>query len=479
MKKSILILEITSALCLVTSYMKADNVLTSSTTQTVSGQTYTSTTADQSAVKVTAGTLSITKCKLYNSGNASSTDNASFYGTNAVMLAYGSSTSPVINSSYNYVAGSGTGSNGIFAYGKGVVKTSYDKIYQTGVNSRAIMASGGGTVTVIGDTATTVNGSSSVIATDRGSGTINVTGGIYTANGSNSAGLYSTGVISATDATFISNGGEIYVIEGSNSINVTNCKGTSNKNKWGILMYQSFSGDAEGSTGTFTATGGSLDYEGTCGGLFYNTNATAKIYLNGVTITNKCDTLVRSLKGGGGNNATASSGGTAYIYATDQTMSGMIYADANSKDYITLSGSTAYTNAKINPGNVASLVTLTMDATSTLSLASDCYINGAISISGLTSGSIVSNISGNGHSIYYTKSTNSGLNGATYSLTNGGYLLPLGTNGISSIEDATESVTTVYTLNGVITSSDNLTPGIYIVRTVNGNVVTTKKIIVK
>ena len=117
----------------------SDNVLTSSTTQSVSGNTYTSTTSDQSAVKVTDSTLTISKCKLYNSADASSTDDASFYGTNAVMLSYGKSTSPVITSSNNYVSGTGKGANGIFAYGNGSITTTGDTIYQTGGNARAIM----------------------------------------------------------------------------------------------------------------------------------------------------------------------------------------------------------------------------------------------------------------------------------------------------------------------------------------------------
>lgn len=469
---------------------ETDNVLTSTSTQTVSGQTYKSTSSDQSAVKVTAGVLTITKCKLYNTADASSTDNASFYGTNAVMLAYGKNTSPVINSSYNYIAGSGKGTNGIFAYSGGSVTSTSDTIYQTGGNSRAIMASGGGTINVFNDVATTVNGSSSVIATDRGGGTINVSGGTYTANGSNSAGIYSTGTITASDANFISNGGEIYVIEGSNNITVNNCSGTSNKNKWGILMYQSFSGDASGSTGKITLTGGSITYNGTAGGLFYNTNATAYIYLNGVSIVNKCDTLVRSLKGGWGNNATASYGGTTHIIASGQTMEGMIYADANSKDYITLSNSTVYSQASINPGNVAGLVTLTIDATSSLSLASDCHINGAVSISGLSSGTTINNISGNGYSIYYTKSTNSGLGGLTYALTNGGYLLPEGTSGVQTADltDAPATVT-VFNLNGMRMSLDkeisdvqsyldglSIPSGIYIVKSQVGTTTKTVKL---
>ncbi|MCH4156429.1 MAG: T9SS type A sorting domain-containing protein [Muribaculaceae bacterium] len=475
----------------------ADNVLTSTSDQTVSGQTYSSTTTDQSAVKVTAGTLTITKCKITNSANASSTDNASFYGTNAVMLCYGAKTTPVISSSNNYVSGTGRGANGIFAYGTGVITTSNDTIVQTGGNARAIMASGGGTITVNNDVASTTDASSSMIATDRGGGTITVNGGSYTANGQNSAGIYSTGAITANDATFLSNGGEIYVIEGSNSITANNCSGTSKYNKWGILMYQSFSGDATGSTGTMTITGGSLNYSGTKGGLFYNTNATAKIYLNGVTITNACDTLVRSLKGGWGNNATASYGGTTYITASGQTMEGMMYADANSKQYITLSNSTAYTNAKINPGNVASLVTLTIDDSSTLSLASDCYINGAITFATAPSTSTtIPNISGNGHCIYYTSSTNSALGGGTFKLTNGGYLCPAG-SGVTSVLTGDQAAkveifnisgqkvysdangTTSTTENQEILNNLDVANGLYIVRAIAGNSIVTTKMIKK
>lgn len=463
---------------------RSDNVLISSSDQSVSGQTYSTTTTDQSAVKATDGTLTISKCKLYNSADASSTDNASFLGTNAVMLSYGSNKSPVIKSSLNYVAGSGRGTNGIFAYGTGSITTTSDTIYQTGGNSRAIMAAGGGTINVFNDVATTVDGSSSVIATDRGGGTINITGGTYTANGSNSAGIYSTGTITADGANFISNGGEVYVIEGSNNITVKNCIATSNKSKWGVLLYQSFSGDAQGSTGTITLTGGSLTYNGTIGGMFYNTNSTAYIYLNGITLTNKCDTLVRSLKGGWGNNATASNGGTTYIIAKGQAMSGMIYADANSKDYITLSEGSSYTNASINPDNVAKLVTLTMDENSSLSLAADCHINGAVSIAGLTSGQTVSNITGNNHNIFYSTTGSPALNGAIYSLTGGGYLCPEGTDtGIGEVTTSTDipAEVTIYNLcgqvvlhttegsistakNAAILSSSSLPKGVYVAK---------------
>jgi hypothetical protein len=64
-----------------------------------------------------------------------------------------------------------------------------------------------------------------------------------------------------------------------------------------------------------------------------------------------------------------------------------------------------------------------MDATSSWTVTANSHINGLITNPGI-SGTSVSNITGNGYDVYYTKSTNTALNGLTYTLQNGGYLLP-------------------------------------------------------
>ena len=67
------------------------------------------------------------------------------------------------------------------------------------------------------------------------------------------------------------------MIEGANTIDLNNSTLTSSvADKWGVMIYQSFSGDAEGSEGTFTMTGGSLVYTAN-GPLFYVTNSTGII----------------------------------------------------------------------------------------------------------------------------------------------------------------------------------------------------------
>jgi len=424
----------------------------SSGTVTKTGQTYSSATADLSAVKVTGGTLNLSNSTVSSTGNTSSNDNSSFYGLNAVILAYTSSGTAVINSSGNTVTSTGTGANGIFAYGTASVTTTGDKYTMTGDGGHAIMCSGGGTITVVNDTAVTSGSSSSNIATDRGGGTITVTGGTYTSNGSRSAAIYSTGIITCTDATLVANGAEALVVEGSNSIILNNCTVKSTYNKWGSLLYQSMSGDADGVDGYLTMTGGSFTYSGTSGGMFYNTNSTAYITLDGVTLTNSCDTLVRCIKGSWGGS-TASSGGITNFVAKNQVMSGLIHVDANSKAYITLQEASSFSGA-INASNTANIANLTMDATSTWTVSANSYLN-IISNSSGFSGTTCTNITGNGKNVYYDASLsgNSYLESKTYSLVNGGYLLPKTSTDVVALEQSAETLLFQNYPNPVISST--------------------------
>jgi len=412
-------------------YVTAKGKLTTDKDVSYNGITVSSDSSDYSALLCKAGTVSISNSVLTNNNDASSTDDASFFGINAVVCAQPADKtngSAKIYSENNRIYGVGLGSNGVFAYGKSVINTNCDYIYETGGNSRGIMASGGGTINVTNDTVITKNSSSSCIATDRGGGTINVNGGIYTCYGKNSAGLYSTGNITATDATFISNGGEMMVIEGTNFITATNCNFTSNHDKWGVLLYQSFSGDAEeGDHATLVLNGGSLTYNGTKTGMFYNTNNRDSIYLNNVTLINKSDTLINSKKGGWGNRDSASRGGTLGVKCENQMLKGIIAADKDSEINLYLSKGSSL-NGCINPDNSAKKVSLIIDNTTELNLTDDCYINGVISL-GITPSTQeqITNVSGNGHNIYYNPELNPELNKERYSFVNDGCLLPIGT----------------------------------------------------
>jgi len=248
-------------------------------TETQNGQSYASSTRDQSAVYVTnGGNLTLSNASVTTSGETSSNDNSSFHGLNAAVIAGANSTLTISDS---IIKTTGSGANGAFATGSGaVVNLTNVMIDATGNGGHGVMATQGGTMTLTNVNLNTSGASSSAIATDRGGGTITVTDGTVNTSGMNSAGIYSTGNITVTNGTFNSTGAEAAVIEGGNSITLNNCNLATNfANKWGVMIYQSMSGDAEGTQGTFTMTGGSLKNTAATGPLFYVTNSTAIINL--------------------------------------------------------------------------------------------------------------------------------------------------------------------------------------------------------
>jgi hypothetical protein len=338
---------------------------------------------------ISSGTYTLTSSKMWSSATTSSTDSSSFYGLNACALAY-NATLTLNNDS---ITTTGTGGNGVFSYGTAVVTLSTDTIYCKGSGGHGIYAAGGGTLSATNVTAVTTGSSSSVIATDRGGGTVTVTGGSFSASGTNSAAVYSTGTISCTSSTLTASGAEAIVVEGSNNVTLNNCTIKASYNKWGALIYQSTSGDASGTDGVLTITGGTFTYTGTTGGLFYNTNDSGTIYLNGVTIINSCDTLVRSILGSWGNS-TGTAGGNTALVCSGQTISGLIYADANSDVALKLTNSSSY-SGNINPGDVAKVASVVLDASSTWTLTGDTYLT---SITDATTS--YTNITANGHKLY-------------------------------------------------------------------------------
>ena len=207
-------------------------------------------------------------CNITKTGDGSSGDNSSFYGNNSSIYAgaasstdYSSTTSAsdakiIINNCT--VTSSSQGANAVIATNGATVEIDGITIVNNNSVSRGLHATYGGIINASNVDITTNEATSSTIATDRGGGTVTVNGGTATANGSKSAVIYSTGVMSATDLVGTSAKGEIAVIEGDNSISMTNCTMTSGSSERGLLMMQSGSGDASGVNPVMTITGTSL-----------------------------------------------------------------------------------------------------------------------------------------------------------------------------------------------------------------------------
>ena len=239
----------------------------SSGTATIT-DSYTSSTQYYNVIQCTGGTLTMNGCTITKTGDGSGGDNSSFYGNNSsIYCGAASSTnyqSTTAASGAKIVAknitvnGSAQGANAVIATNGATVEIDGITIVNDKSVSRGLHATYGGIITASNVDITTNEATSSTIATDRGGGTVTVNGGKATANGSKSAVIYSTGTMSATDLVGTSAKGEIAVIEGDNSITMTNCTMTSGSSERGLLMMQSGSGDASGVNPVMTITGTSL-----------------------------------------------------------------------------------------------------------------------------------------------------------------------------------------------------------------------------
>lgn len=376
-----------------------------------------SSTENQSAVaSFGKAQVKLIQNRISTSGNSSSMDQSSFYGLNAAVIGCDES---VITMEKNMITATGTGANAIFAYGKSVVYSVGDTIDCTAQGAHGLMASGGGTIHASDVTMITRGANSGAIATDRGSGTITVERGKVTTTGADSPGLYSTGKLVASDAEITASGAEVAVIEGANSIELTNSTLLSTfPNKWGVMIYQSFSGDADGVDGVFKMNGGSLSYIDAKGPLFFVTNSNADIHLKNVQLQAPSGVLLKAVAYRWGHEG--SNGGNANIWADSQTLTGDLMADKVSKINLSLANNSKLIGG-VNSDNKADSVSFSMDNSSLWDVTKDSYVSHLqVSIVGDT----VANISGNGHVVYYKKENNKSLENKTYALTNGGYLKP-------------------------------------------------------
>ena len=252
------------------------------------GDSIASSGTDENAVLVDSGaSVSIKNATITrDSEESTGGDNSSFYGVGAAVLAT-DGTASVSNSTITTDAKGGAG---LFAYGDGTIYAADSTITTQQDTSGGIHAAGGGTLYAWDLDVTTNGQSSAAIRSDRGGGTMVVDGGTYTSNGVGSPAVYCTANIAVNNATLTANGSEAVCIEGLNSLHLFNCALSGNMDDddqndctWGVIVYQSMSGDSEVGNSTFQMTGGTLKTGN--GGLLYTTNTECTLTLDSVDIT--------------------------------------------------------------------------------------------------------------------------------------------------------------------------------------------------
>ena len=372
--------------------------MTAAATETT--KTYQSEKADESALLIsTKEVVTINQPTISKIGSSDGGDNCSFYGVNAALLVKGGSTTTIKGGT---ITSNATGANGVFSYGgnggyrsarsdayssEASLKNGGDgdgttviiedtKITTIGDGSGGIMTTGGGVMKAKNLTINTSGRSSASIRTDRGGGIVTVEGGSYTSNGLGSPVIYSTADVMVSDATLTSNMSEGVCIEGKNSITLNNCQMTvSNTQRNGhaqfldaIMIYQSFSGDADSGNSHFTMNGGSLTNRQ--GHLFHVTNTNAIISLNSVKLVNDDPAKVLlSVCADGWQGAS----NKATLNASHQQLEGTILVGNDSELTLNLAdGSTFNGSISGNITNAAGNTVSTETGTVNVTLGKDC-----------------------------------------------------------------------------------------------------------
>ena len=344
-----------------------------SESKTFEHQRFDNTTSDQNSfIGKNKASITINSSVFDKTGNTTNDDNSNFRGQNAVVLSIEGSQTNIKDSN---ITSNSIGSNAVFATGEGsVINVENTNIHTKGDSSRGLDATYKGTVNGKNLTITTEGAHSATLATDRGEGTITAEAAKLTTSGTGSPVIYSTGNITANNVNGVANKSEIGVVEGKNSITLTNSNVTGYHDN-GFMLYQSFSGDAESGIARLKAENNTLTTHGT-GAFIYVNNTTAEADLTGNTILMpNTTTLVKAAAdsrwGKDGEN-----GGHITLRASNQELSGNIVADSISTIAIDMTNGSSLVGAvnTDNTDNTAKEITMKLSKDSTWTLTGDSYV---------------------------------------------------------------------------------------------------------
>ena len=338
--------------------------------KSIAHESMTNTTADQNAfIGKNKAVIDIENSVFDKTGDTTSDDNSNFRGQNAVVLGIEGSQ---INIKGSNITSNSKGSNAVFATGKGtVINVENTNIHTKSDSSRGLDATYKGTVNGKNLTITTEGAHSATLATDRGEGTITAEAAKLTTSGEGSPVIYSTGNIMVNNVNGIANNSEIGVVEGKNSITLTNSNVTGYKDN-GFMLYQSFSGDAESGIARLKAENNTLTTHAT-GAFLYVNNTTAEVDLsnNAISMPNT-STLVKAAADSRWGK-TGENGGHLTLRTSNQELNGNIMADSISTIALDMTNGSSLVGA-INTDNTAKEVTVKLSKDSNWILTGDSYV---------------------------------------------------------------------------------------------------------
>lgn len=338
--------------------------------KSIAHESMTNTTADQNAfIGKNKAVIDIENSVFDKMGYTTSDDNSNFRGQNAVVLGIDGSQ---INIKGSNITSNSKGSNAVFATGEGsVINVENTNIHTKSDSSRGLDATYKGTVNGKNLTITTEGAHSATLATDRGEGTITAEAAKLTTSGEGSPVIYSTGNIMVNNVNGVANNSEIGVVEGKNSITLTNSNVTGYKDN-GFMLYQSFSDDAENGIARLKAENNTLTTHAT-GAFLYVNNTTAEVDLsNNVISMPNTSTLVKAAADSRWGK-TGENGGHLTLRTSNQELSGNIIADSISTIALDMTNGSSLVGA-VNTDNAAKEVTVKLSKDSNWILTGDSYV---------------------------------------------------------------------------------------------------------
>lgn len=338
--------------------------------KSIAHESMTNTTADQNAfIGKNKAVVNIENSVFDKTGNTASDDNSNFRGQNAVVLGIDGSQ---INIKGSNITSNSKGSNAVFATGENsVINVENTNIHTKSDSSRGLDATYKGTVNGKNLTITTEGAHSATLATDRGEGTITAEAAKLTTSGEGSPVIYSTGNIMVNNVNGIANNSEIGVVEGKNSITLTNSNVTGYKDN-GFMLYQSFSGDAENGIARLKAENNTLTTHAT-GAFLYVNNTTAEVDLSNNAISMPSTSTLVKAAADSRWGKTGENGGHLTLRTSNQELSGNIMADSISTIALDMINGSSLVGA-VNTDNTAKEVTVKLSKDSNWILTGDSYV---------------------------------------------------------------------------------------------------------
>ena len=279
---------------------------------------------------------------------------------------------------------SAKGANAVCATNKGTVKISNTKITSTASGSaRGLHSTFGGSITASNVEITTSGGSCATLATDRGEGKVSCTECTLKTEGAGSPLIYSTGDISISKTKGTATGAQMVVVEGKNTANVLDnseikCNGNGNRNSidiCGVMLYQSFSGDAASGTSTFNCKNSKMEILSSSSvyssaPMFFITNTDSVINLESCSFSYGSNIFL-SAKGTTAWGTSGSNGGVVTLNLKNQKIEGNFVIDENSGVTINLVNSQI--KGTFNSDNKAAKLSISLDKDSSITLTGNSY----------------------------------------------------------------------------------------------------------